>query len=463
MFVLEVILGIVTIVVSIILGFVILLSDTKSWSNRLFFILSFLIAIYAVVNYFSLHPIYFSPENQLFWIRVVISVTSFIGPLLFLFIHTFPRKDIQLSHFSLISLLGLMLFSVILAQTPFIFESIQYIDGEPIPQPAPGIIVFLIDFPLLFIISFIYLYYRIKRASGIIRAQLISLFIGSVISFSMMAITTVISVVFFKSSSVVFLGPIFSLFVMISIAYAILRYRFLSIRFLVSKVVFSSVSVAVLLTVIFATVWSLSRYEDNYLLITGIILAFLIIILFFNERISFLYQRMFFRGYLDLTKKDGNIGQYRHEQEMKYKAINIVHEIEKNTKVLVSGLYIPNSQYNIYTPYYSAKWISPYAYIKNDDKGLLNEDDILIYGQSRNTDRLLSKNKSGTGIQVFFEDKKVAIIFLHLIDGDSKEVLKKVISILDDHKESIAAAIKYYESVESLKRHVHEKKFEIEK
>lgn len=175
-----------------------------------------------------------------------------------------------------------MLFSVVLAQTPFIFESIQYIDGEPIPQPAPGIIVFLIHFPLLFIISFVYLFYRIKQASGIIRAQLIS--------FSVMAITTVISVVF--------LGPVFSLFVMISITYAILRYRFLSIRLLVSK-------------------------------------------------------------------KDGNIGQYRHEQEMKYKAINIVHEIEKKTKVLVSGLYIPNSQYDIYTTYYTAKCVSPYAYIKD--------------------------------------------------------------------------------------------------
>lgn len=43
-------------------------------------------------------------------------------------------------------------------------------------------------------------------------------------------------------------------------------------------------------------------------------------------------------------------------------------------------------------------------------KGLFNEETILIYGQSRNIDRLLSKNKSSIGIQVF----------LHLIDMEDK-------------------------------------------
>ncbi len=227
---LEILLDTIAFISSIILGALIFFKDPKSWTNRLFFVLSALIDTYIVVNYISLHPPTPTPESQLFWIRIVMFVTSFIGPALVVFIHTFPGTRVTLRKKYLLPLLSLMVLSASFSLGTLVFKSIEYPNGSPVPQPGAGIPVFLLDFVGMFILSFVILIYKYRHASGVDKNRLLYMLVGVFASFSLMGVTTVIFVAFLKTSSFVFLGPVFTVILMACIAYATVKYQLFNLK-----------------------------------------------------------------------------------------------------------------------------------------------------------------------------------------------------------------------------------------
>ncbi len=240
----EILLGILTFLVSTYLGIVVFVKNKKSWTSRLFFILSLLIDLYIVVNYLSLHPPSGPGESQLFWVRVVMFVCSFIGPAVLLLAHTFPRDDFRLKKKYLIPLLILMISSAAASLLPLVFTSISYSTGEPLPHPGPGIPVFFLDFVGLFLLSFILLIYKYRKSSGKEKVQNSYFILGVIATFSFMALSTVIFVVILKTSATVFLGPLSSVMLMLFIAYAIFKYGLFNIKLIATE------TLVVVLTVI---------------------------------------------------------------------------------------------------------------------------------------------------------------------------------------------------------------------
>ncbi|MDP3735083.1 MAG: ATP-binding protein [bacterium] len=237
----ELLLGALAFSTAGLLGLVVFLRDRKSATHQLFFVLAVLIEAYIVVNFVSLHPPRTTPESQLFWIRMVMFVVSYIGPTLLLLVTTFPAKRIRLSWRLLVPVGMLMVASAAASLLPFVFSSIHYPEGEPIPIPGPGIFVFAADFVGLFILSFVVLLVRYRRAVGPERSMLNYLFWGVVVSFSLMAIFAFLFVVVIKTSAFVFLGPIFPVILMASIAYAIVRHRMFNIRLIATEALVVSI------------------------------------------------------------------------------------------------------------------------------------------------------------------------------------------------------------------------------
>ena len=233
----ELTIGFVTILLNTFLGLFVWLRYPRSWTNRLFFILSFFISVYVITNYLSLHPPLGTAENQLLWIRVVMANTSLISPTLFLLVHTFPKDKLQIKPYKLVSfiVLGLVSFSVSLL--PFVFTDIQYPGGQPLPTPGPGMPIFFIDFIGIFILSFFYLIYKYRKTSGLEKVQHLYFLLGVIATFSIMGGSTVVLVAIFKFSGAVVLGPISSLLLVAFIAYAIIKHRFLDIRLVLARTV----------------------------------------------------------------------------------------------------------------------------------------------------------------------------------------------------------------------------------
>lgn len=221
----EVLLGVFTFLFTTYVSIMVFVKNHKSWTSRLFLLLGFLVDVYIVVNYISLHPPQQTPESQLFWVRVVMFVCSFIGPTLVALVATFPRDAFGLKKRHLVPLGALMVASAAASLLPFVFSSISYATGEPVPIPGPGIPVFFLDFVGLFLLSFIILLFKHRRSSGSERVQNFYFLLGVIATFTFMGLTTVVFVVILKTSATVFLGPLSSVILVTFIAYAIFKYH----------------------------------------------------------------------------------------------------------------------------------------------------------------------------------------------------------------------------------------------
>ena len=272
----EVLLGMLVFFANTFLGLLVFLRNPKSWTNRLYLLLAILISAYVVTNFISLHPELVNSSDQLFWIRIVMFVCSFIGPTLYFLVDTFPGEQFKTKKYYAIPIVLLMSTSAALSLSNLIFTDLQFINGEPVPTPGPAIPVFIIDFIGLFIGSFVLLGIKWRRSLGIERLQLRTIAYGVMGSFSLMGVSTVIFVVILKSSSFVFLGPIYTVLLMFAIAYAIIKYNLFNIKMIATQA-FVSIIAIIFLARIFTSQTAGERAVDTIILTTTIIFGFLLI------------------------------------------------------------------------------------------------------------------------------------------------------------------------------------------
>lgn len=273
---LELFLGLGITVVTSILGYIVFTQNRRSWTNRFFLFLSMLIVVYVWVNYISLHPFKDTPEGQLFWIRAVMVTTSFIGPTLFMLIHTFPHTKIRLAHKWRVALVTLMSMSVFASATPLVFKAIHYPNGQPIPIPGVGIPIFFLDFVGLFIVSFILLIVRYIKASGEERKNLLHLLLGVIATFTIMGLTTVTFVVILKTSAGVFLGPLSTAILMAFISYAIVKHHLFNIKVLATKILVALIG-SIFAVKVFLDDTLTERITDGIVLLIVTFFGFLLI------------------------------------------------------------------------------------------------------------------------------------------------------------------------------------------
>ncbi len=231
----EIILGIIAFVLNTYLGLAVYMKNPKSWTNRLFFVLVFVLDAYIIVNPVSLHPLSATPENQLSWIRIVMFFAALMGPLLFLLAHTFPHNRISLSPFYLVTTIIVMLFTAGTALSNLVFESISYPMGKPVPTPGVGMPFFFFDFAGFILLAFAVIIGKYRIAKGMEKIR-IKYFLGGITgTFTLIGLATVFSVVVFETASLVFLGPIFPVILMIFLAYAIAQHHFLDIKPIIAR------------------------------------------------------------------------------------------------------------------------------------------------------------------------------------------------------------------------------------
>ncbi len=272
----EVVLGIAVFAVTTFIGLAVFLKNPKSWTHRFFLLIAAYIDIYDISNFLSLHPPIPTPGGQLFWIRVVMFFSAFLGPLLVFFTVTFPRAKFQMKKRYSIPLILLMGATAILSFTPLIFQGVQYPNGQPVPVPGPGIFLYFIDFVALIALSSVIMVRKYHRATGIEKAGWGTLLVGMAFSFSILAVLTFVLVVFFKTSATVFLGPSYLFVLLAAIAYAISRYHLLDIKPIIVRIV-SFVALVILLAAAYSL--ALLLIADRFIPINlNLFIVFLILL-----------------------------------------------------------------------------------------------------------------------------------------------------------------------------------------
>lgn len=337
--IIEIVLSTITFFLNVYLGLFVLLQNPKSWTNRLFFALTSFINGYVVTNYISLHPP--SIESQLLWIRIVMAEASYLGPILVLLVHTFPKRNITMNKFLVGGIFLYATITFILCLSPFVFSSIDYPEGKPIPTPGPAIPVFFFDFGGLFLASFIVLFLKFRKAVGIERVQHLYFLVGIILTFTSLTVFTTIFVVILKNSDLVFLGPIFSLFLVAFLALSIIKHRFMDFRLVVARAVayaFLVVSLGIIYASGFFIVstYILPRQTDTSSIITSTLLALFIAytyqpILRFLERIT---DRIFYKDQYNSTLLLSRLSKIVSS------SLQLEHMIETSFKELVSKIKV---------------------------------------------------------------------------------------------------------------------------
>ncbi|MCX7997241.1 MAG: ATP-binding protein [Patescibacteria group bacterium] len=257
---LEILVSVVVLFLNGTMGTIIFLRNRRSWTNRLFLLLALLINTYIIVNYISLNPPGGTLEEQLAWTRLVMFVTSFIGPTVFLLVDTFPREKIPTRSVILASVMSMGLISAALSMTDMIFSGIELRNGSVVPVPGPAILVFLVAFVGLFLVSFLALILKYRRSEGVEKAQLFYFLIGVIGTFSAMALTTVIPTVVFGYTGLVFLGPNMAVILLTCVAYAIAKHRFLDLKLLIFRTISFFALLATAAVIYVSTMLSIGSY-----------------------------------------------------------------------------------------------------------------------------------------------------------------------------------------------------------
>ena len=231
------------IAINLLLGIVVLQRNLKSATNILFLLLNLDIALWSGANYMSVF--HSNQENAIVWMRLVMFFAVPQAVLFFLLIHTIPSMNIRISMKWLIPYLAAVAVIMGLTLSPYVFSRVSYSNNAASPVVEPGMFFFVTIAVGSLFAGFITLYKKIKRAEGALKSQLKLILTGVIIMFSLIVLLNFILVALFKNVSFVYLSPLFTLPFSLTVAYAIIRHRFLDIRLIVVR------SIAYLLLMLF--------------------------------------------------------------------------------------------------------------------------------------------------------------------------------------------------------------------
>jgi len=252
-----------------------LLKNPKSYTNKLFFFFGLSIAIYLILNYLS--SIQSTDQSAFLWIKMVMSIAVVINLSFFLLAATFPKRNISLKSFWLISSFIFSLVVFLFAQINLIFISAKAYAASGIP--GVGMPFFLLHTVIFLGGGFFLLIKKIKKSQGVEKIQVKLFLLGAIFMFSSILITNLLFVLIFNTGAFIKLLPLYTLIFIGCISYAIVKHRFLDISLIVAR------SVAYMLIL---------------LIIGGFYAFFIFSIGLTLLRIPFSIQQFFFYGFLTL-------------------------------------------------------------------------------------------------------------------------------------------------------------------
>ncbi|MEK7616343.1 MAG: ATP-binding protein [Patescibacteria group bacterium] len=241
----------IAIAANIILGFVIFFGDSKSHTNRLFFIQTIVLSVWSSVNYLSYKIT--DPDYALLLVR---SVLFFAVPnsITFLFlVYTFPDKTISAKPSLVKSVIVLTVITMLLTLTPFVFSGVKFVSGEA-PQPivAPGIILFMLVAVLSIPISLFILIKKFLKADKEGRAPLKILLIGVIIMFASIIVFDFILPTVFQNTRFIPLSAVFTFPFVAFTAYAITKHHLLNIKVITTEILTFVLAIVSLVEVVVA-------------------------------------------------------------------------------------------------------------------------------------------------------------------------------------------------------------------
>ncbi|OGG08919.1 hypothetical protein A2154_02965 [Candidatus Gottesmanbacteria bacterium RBG_16_43_7] len=303
-----------TIIANSIIALVSYLNNPKSWTNKLISFLALIFASWTLFNYFALLP---NDETmRLFWVRVVMLVTSPMGVATFLLAFIFPNEPFVGEKKYIYPVIVLAVITGIVSMTPLVFARVDNLPNNNFALvPGIGIVLFAINHMGLTTAGLVILVRKFLRSKGLLRQQFQWFLIGTILTLTLITLSNFVAVVFFKTMEYTFIGPLFTLFEVGFILYAVMKTRFLDIRLVVARSVAYTLLISILGILYISVLIFIGLFEgtdtvDLNLIITFTIPALLIAFSFQSilRTVEYYTDKIFYRRAYDVNELLSAIG-----------------------------------------------------------------------------------------------------------------------------------------------------------
>ncbi len=308
---LRLVVTLITISSILIIGLLTFLNNPKNNTNRFFALFSLFISGWILSVY-----LLFAMKNS-FWGDTAFAVASIIPFLFFVFSTLFPKKIYSFNFITYFLLFLVSLIFAILSFTKLIIQETVFLDGGAKAITGPFYIYFTAYFFSYAISSFYILGKKIVLLKGIAKTQVKYVFWGIII-FAILAVVTNLVLPIFGVTLFSWLGPFFSVLMIVSISYAIIKHRLMDIRLVVARSVAYTVLIVVLAGMYAGGVLGLERIffpeiTTGFNLAQGALRVAITLIVVFSFQplrtiITRITDKIFFKGRYDPQKLLDHLG-----------------------------------------------------------------------------------------------------------------------------------------------------------
>lgn len=276
---LPLLISIIALITNSILAYFIFRKGLKNATYLTFFLLVISYIVYLFPNYFVI--ISKSDSMALINVRITMAIAIFQTALFYIFAKTFPGTKLPFAKRNLVLLLLYSFGVAIFCFTPWLFSGVELINGSTIKLKSEfGVFIFGFTAGSFIILGIYHLIKKYQAALGIQKIQLLYIIVGTFTTYSLFFF---LAFVFSAATETDFFSRIAALFLLpftILATYAILRYRFMDIRFAVKRGTAHLVSIVIIIAIyssliLFAQQTLVTRFAWDQTLTT--IIAVLII------------------------------------------------------------------------------------------------------------------------------------------------------------------------------------------
>lgn len=230
---LDLVMLIIAVVVDVFLALFVYVSNAKSATNRIFFLLSFFTILWLAVTYIVRLPEF--SDASLVLHRLGIFFAAPMSALFFLLAYTMPADTVPLSRRKLYLIIGATLFMMALNVSPYAFVSVYRSGHISQPQPGIGLIPFSILSTLFSILAVYWLIKKYRHSRGVVRKQLRLILAGILIMLTLIITTILIPILIFHSIRFLAFTPLYTIIFLGTTAYAVTKYQLFNIKVLVTQ------------------------------------------------------------------------------------------------------------------------------------------------------------------------------------------------------------------------------------
>lgn len=467
---------IITLLSNLLLGYFVISNNPKHKINWYFGMFAIGIATWNL----SLLIMLTEAGSALLWGRLAFSFASVMALGLVLFARAFPYKD---KRFDAVDLIAITIGAsvAIISATDLMVKKAMPIDGQYITgEFTPVYILFPIYLFSFLIYACVKLIKKYKKAIGVPKMQLGYATLGFILFFTPFVFTQTILPAFgiFKYNS---LGPVFTIPMVILVAYSIVKYQFMDIRLVIQRgfiyTILSGFVIASYLSAMQVLGYFFQHRNDSTMILSGISATLLGVLgaPFIEKYFRKKTNRFFFKdGYVfsEAIKRAGDIlGKNINIKGMIEQATEVLEDIFKTEKARI--ILTPRNKEAKNRKYDMLKFYSDNIYkVFNSKKEAFVLSEIPYFANTKDVSRkkkkqlleiqaYMQENNTEVIVPIIYENNILGIILMNQkLSGDS--YTKQDLDFLKIFSRQASVALKKAELYEQVKEYSRELEKKVE-